>query len=275
MRTTEIPTATLNNGERMPFLGAGMYQVPPGSDAGRVAATALRLGYRHIDTAQAYRNESDVKEGLRASGVPREEVFITTKMSPSNAGFDRARASFFESLQRLGTDYIDLFLIHWPVHGARTASWKALEKLSSEGLCRSIGVSNYTIRHLRELEAEGSIVPAVNQVEFHPFLFQKELLEYCQSHRIQLEAYSPLARSERLTDPVIAQVARETGHSPAQVMLRWGMQHDVVVIPKSTHEVRLKENLESTGFELSSAQMHMLDSLDENYRTCWDPTDAP
>lgn len=269
------PLVSLNTGERMPVVGAGVYQVPPGVEARRVVQEALSIGYRHIDTAQAYRNEADVGRALKESGIPREEIFLTTKLSPSNAGAALARSSLIESLRKLETDYVDLYLIHWPVHGTRAASWKTMEALAKEGLCRSIGVSNYAVRHLQELEEVADTVPAVNQVEFHPFLYQRPLLEYCTSHHIQLEAYAPLARAERISDPAIAQVARETGHTPAQVMLRWGIQHGLVVIPKSMHETRLRENFDVFDFTLDRTQVQMLDSLHEEYRTCWDPTDAP
>ncbi len=273
--TPTIPSTKLNNGVKMPVVGAGMYQVPPGDTSRQVAATALRQGYRHLDTAQAYRNEADVGQALRDSGLSREDVFVTTKLSPRNAGFATTRASLQESLRRLQTSYADLFLIHWPVQGLRTESWKAMEGALSEGYCRAIGVSNYTIRHLQELEETAEVLPAVNQVEFHPFLYQKDLLQYCQKKGIQLEAYAPLSRGEKINHPVIQRIAHETRHTPAQVMLRWALQHELVVIPKSVHEERLMENLRSVEFRLDSVQMQALDTLPENLRTCWDPTDAP
>jgi diketogulonate reductase-like aldo/keto reductase len=263
----------LNNGLRMPVLGLGVYQSPPGAPTRGAVRAALEGGYRSIDTAALYGNERDVGEAIRGSGVPSEEVFVTTKLWNSDQGYESALEAFERSRAALGVEVVDLYLIHWPVPGKRLDSWKALLRLLAEGRCRAIGVSNYTVAHLEELRARSSVVPAVNQVEFHPFLFQRELLEYCESHGIQLEAWAPLSRGRRLQAPEIAVIARAHGKTPAQVLLRWGLQHRVVVIPKSVHPERIRENAQVADFALSPGEMRQLDALDAGVRTGWDPSD--
>lgn len=275
MKRVEVPMAKLNNGVKMPMIGLGMFEVPPGRSASDTALAGIEEGYVHIDTAQAYRNEGDVGEALKRSGVKREEIFITTKLSNKNQGYDSALSTFEDSLKRLGTSYVDLFILHWPVEKLRKESYRALEKLANDGKCRAIGVSNFTIRHLEDLLGSAGVVPAVNQVEFHPFLYQKELLEYCRRKGIQLEAYSPLVRGERINHPKISEVAKRNEITPAQVYLSWALHHGVVVIPKTTSRERMRENLESRNIELSESDMSVIDSLNENYHTCWDPTDIP
>jgi diketogulonate reductase-like aldo/keto reductase len=233
------------------------------------------VGYRHVDTASLYGNEEDVGRGVRGSGMPREEVFVTTKLWNSDHGYDSALSACERSLRRLGLGYIDLYLIHWPVPELRDETWRALVELQRRGSCRAIGVSNYTIRHLQELLDSSEVVPDVDQVEFNPFLYQEELLQFGESRRIQLEAYSPLTRAKKLRHPVILEVARRYSKSPAQVMIRWGLQHGLVVIPKSTRPERIKENSAVFDFEISSADTSRLDSLSEDLHTVWDPTDEP
>jgi diketogulonate reductase-like aldo/keto reductase len=236
---------------------------------------ALDAGYRHIDTAAFYANEREVGRALGASDIPRDEIFVTTKLWNSDHGFDRALQAFDDSIKNLGLDYVDLYLIHWPVEGLRTDSWRALETLLDEGKTRSIGVSNYTVRHLEELFAHCHTPPAVNQVEFHPFLYQRDLLEFCRSREICLEAYSPLTKGQKLGDERLVSLADKLGRSTAQILIRWAIQHDMVVIPKSADRRRIEENAAVFDFELSGEHMSYLNALNENLHITWDPTDAP
>jgi len=233
------------------------------------------VGYRHFDTASLYGNEEDVGRAVRESGVPREEVFITTKLWNDDQGYDSALRACDQSLRRLGLGYIDLYIIHWPVPELREESWKALVELQRRGACRAIGVSNYTIRHLEELLGGSDVVPDVDQVEFSPFLYQKELLDFCKGKKIQLEAYSPLTRGNMLRDPTVLDVARKYSRTPAQVMIRWSLQRGLVVIPKSIRPERIRENGQVFDFEVSGVDMARLDSLNEDLHTVWNPTDEP
>jgi len=268
-------TVTLNNNVQMPILGLGVYQTPPGRVTQNSVKFALKLGYRHVDTARIYGNEADVGEAVRESGILREDLFVTTKLWNSDQGYDSTLRACEASLKRLGLDYVDLYLVHFPVPDVRKESWRAMETLFKKGRCRAIGVSNFTIRHLEELTEESDVVPSVNQVEFHPFLYQKELLDYCQGKRIQVEAYSPLARGERFKQPRILSLAKKYSKTPAQLMIRWGIQHGVVVIPKSTREERIRENSQVFDFDISDDDMMSLDSLNEDLRLNWDPTSVP
>lgn len=264
---------TLNGGVRMPILGLGVWQTGAGAETRSAVRAALQAGYRHVDTARIYQNEADVGAALRESGVPREQVFVTTKLWNSDHGYDRTLRACDQSLARLGIAHVDLYLVHWPAPGRRE-TWRAMERLLAEGKARAIGVSNYTTRHLDELLGECSIAPAVDQVEFHPFLHQRELLEYCRAKKIQLEAYGPLVRGQRMDHPAIARVARRHGRTPAQVLVRWGIEHEIVTIPKSARPERIRENADVFGFALDAEDLAALDRLDEGYRTAWDPTDA-
>ena len=266
---------TLNSGVKMPWLGLGVYQSSAGQGTQKAVQAAFDYGYRLIDTARIYGNEKDVRTAVRQSGLPRDEVFVTTKLWNSDHGYDSTLRAFQESLRRLGLTYVDLYLIHWPQPGLRNETWKAMIKLLKEGKTRSIGVSNYTIEHLKELLRESDVVPDVNQVEFHPFLYQKDLLEFCQQKKIQLEAYSPLTRGQRLDDPVIKSIATRHSRTPAQILIRWCLQHKVVAIPKSSRKERILENSKVFDFDLRPEEVRQLDSLSEDMRTNWDPTNVP
>lgn len=265
---------SLNNGVQIPSLGLGVYQSPPGTITQNAVRVALQMGYRHVDTAAIYGNETDVGLAVKDRGVSREQVFVTTKLWNADQGYDSTIAACNNSLKKLGLKYLDLYLIHWPVPELRNESWKAMTALLKDGKARSVGVSNFTIDHLEELLATTDIVPAVNQVEFHPFLFQKKLLDYCNQKSIHLEAYAPLTRGEKLDHPVIKQTASKYSKSPAQVLIRWSLQHGLVVIPKSVKEERIRENSSVFDFEISESDMKKLDSLNEDFRTCWDPTEV-
>lgn len=274
MRLDIGSTVELNNGVRMPMLGLGVWRIPTGGKAKEAVLHAFAAGYRLIDTAMMYANEADVGAAFRESGLPRKDVFITTKLWKQHQGFERATRAFERSLKNLGLDYVDLYLIHWPGGGDRIGSWKAMEKLYEEGKCRAIGVSNFTTDHLDELLGKCRQVPSVNQVEFHPFLYQADLLRYCRGRGIQLEAYSPLTHAEKLHDPRLLTVAGRYHKTPAQVLIRWGLQHQVVEIPKSSHLERIQENADVFDFCLSEEDMSYLNRMSEGARVSWDPTDV-
>jgi methylglyoxal/glyoxal reductase len=259
--------AKLNNGVEIPRLGLGVYQSPPGEITLRAVRYALKIGYRHIDTAQLYGNEADVGRAVMESGINREEIFITTKVWNSFQGYDSTLQACEGSLRRLGLSYVDLYLIHWPVEGLSDETWRAMIKLWQQDKAQAIGVSNYSITQLKEVLKNTDVVPAVNQVEFHPFLYQQELLRFCRNNKIQLEAYSPLTRGNKLNYPTIAEVARKYNKTPAQILIRWSLQHDVIVIPKSIHEDRIQENSKVFDFQLEPEDMKTLDSLNENLHT--------
>ena len=265
----------LSDGHLIPQLGLGVWQISAGKTADVVLA-ALEAGYRHIDTASAYGNEESVGTAIRMSGIPRESIFVTTKLWNSDHG--NPERALDTSLRKLKMDYVDLYLIHFPVR-QRRQSWRALEALQRKGKTRSIGVSNFTIAHLRELLAESETVPAVNQVEFHPYLYQQDLLAFCQAKEIVIEAYSPLTHGERLKDPRLVAIAKKYSSSKtkstAQILIRWALQHGLAVIPKSSDRRRILENADVFDFEISEDDMRLLDSFNENLRTCWDPSDAP
>ena len=267
--------ADLNNGVRIPVLGLGVYQSPPGRTTQHAVEFALKIGYLHIDTARIYNNEGDVGKAVRESGLPREEVFVTTKLWNSDQGYESTLQACEASLRRLGLSYLDLYLIHFPVSLVREDSWRAMTTLLKQGKCRAVGVSNFTVQHLEELLRTTETVPAVNQVEFNPFLYQKELLDYCRRKGIQLEAYSPLTRGEKLADPRIKSLAAKYSKTAAQIMIRWSLQHGLVVIPKSVREERIRENGQVFDFDIAGKDMAVLDSLNEDLRENWDPTSVP
>lgn len=264
----------LLDGRDMPLFGLGVWQASPAETRFSVG-TALQEGYRLVDTAKLYGNEAEVGAAVRESGVPREEVWVTTKLWNADHGYDQALRAAAASHKALGLGPIDLYLIHYPVARKRLDSWRALRHLQEEGLVRSIGVSNFTVRHLEELIADSGVVPTVNQVEFHPFLYQKELLDYCRGKGILLQAYCPLTQGERLDHPAIVSVAKQLDRTPAQIMLRWGLQHGVSEIPKSVKAHRLHENAQLYGWEIPPDAMRVLDGLNENLRTSWDPSREP
>lgn len=268
-------TARLNDGAQIPRLGLGVFRSAAGGEARRAVLDALRIGYRHVDTARIYENEADVGAALRDSGVRREDVFVTTKLWNADQGYDSALRAFDESLRRLGLEWVDLYLLHWPVPGKRLESWRALERLAEEKRARSIGVSNFMPHHLDELLAHARIVPAVNQIEVHPFLQRREAREHCARHGILVEAYSPLTKGLRLDDPKLVAIAAGVGKTPAQVLVRWGLQHDLVVLPKSVKRARIAENAAAMDFALDTEAMGALDALEEGLVTAWNPETVP
>ncbi len=261
----------LNSGIEIPVFGFGTYQLTGEKRVKEAVTAALAKGYRLIDTAQMYGNEEYVGEAIRQSGIPREEVFITTKLDNNQHGYDKAKKSFDKSMNRLQLGYVDLFLIHWPIEGLRLESWKALVDIYNQGGAKAIGVSNYTIRHLTELFANSDTKPAVNQVEFNPFNFQDDLLSFCKKEGIRLQGYTPLSRANKFDNKTIQEISGKYSKSPAQVMLRWAVQHDVIPIPKSSHRERIKENAEIFDFNIEDRDMEKLNVLNENYRLAMDP----
>jgi len=253
----------LADGSRLPMLGLGVWQVPDGPACVNAVRWALELGYRHIDTAQAYGNEASVGRALRDSGIPRDEVFITTKFYPAHKD---PVAEAEQSLRRLGVDQVDLYIVHWPGGGPLWA-WPGMERARDRGLARSIGVSNYSARELQQVIAAGAMVPAVNQVQFSAVQYRRALLEACLRSGVVLEAYSPLGTGRHLSNKVVAEVATRVGRTPAQVLLRWCVQHGVPVIPKSTHRERISENARIFDFALSDEDMARLDALDRTRGT--------
>lgn len=262
----------LNDSNLMPVLGFGVYLIPPGVVTTSSVLEALNIGYRHIDTASIYKNEADVGKAIKASKLKRDDIFVTTKLWNSDQGYDSALQACDNSLKELQLDYLDLYLIHWPVYEKRIESWKALNKLKIDGKCRSIGVSNFMIHHLQELIDTTGIIPAVNQIEFSPFLYQKDLLEFCQKNNIIVESYSPLTAGKRLNEPVLLRMAEKYNKTVAQLLIRWNLQHNLVPLPKSITPERILENALVFDFNLTQDDMNLLDSLNENYRTCWDPS---
>ena len=249
----------LADGNEIPLLGLGVWQVDDGRECEQAVRWALELGYRHIDTAQAYGNEASVGRALRDSIVPREDVFMTTKFYP---GSKDPEAEAERSLERLGVDYVDLYIIHWP-QGGPTWAWPGMERTHARGYARSIGVSNFSVGELDELLSVAETRPVVNQVEFSPFAYRRRLLDACNEHEVALEAYSPLGTGRHLSDERVQRIAERVGRTPAQVLLRWCVQRDLIVIPKSTHRERIAENAETFDFALSDEDIAALDALDE------------
>jgi diketogulonate reductase-like aldo/keto reductase len=266
---------TLSNGKKMPWLGFGVFKMEDGTEVESAVRWALEAGYRSIDTASIYGNERGVGRAIKQSGISREAIFLTTKVWNSDQGYDATLSAFEESLKRLNTDYVDLYLIHWPVPNIYGETWKALERIYQYGRAKAIGVSNFLIHHLHALRNQCEIFPMVNQVEFHPFLVQPELLRFCMHNNIQLEAWSPLTRGRLLDNTVIEEIAARYNKTPAQVVLRWDIQHGVVTIPKSVQRERIIENAQIFDFELSEVDMDRLDRLDEGRRLGPDPDTFP
>ena len=266
------PAVALRDGRAIPQLGFGVYQIAPGDAARAALGAALAAGYRHVDTAAVYRNEADVGTAIRASGLASESLWVTTKLANADHGAATVRRAFEASLDRLGMDAVDLYLLHWP-HELRLESWRVLEELHAEGLARSIGVSNFLVHHLDELLASASVLPAVNQIELSPFLHRtrEDTLRRCAEEGIAIEAYSPLTKGRRLDDATVASIADEVGRTPAQVLIRWSLQRGFVVLPRSSNPARIVENAAVFDFTLDDAQMAVLDALDEGLTTGWDP----
>ena len=265
----------LNDGKSMPLFGIGVWRMEPGRETREAVTIALELGYIHIDTASMYKNEEDVGAAVQESSLPRENLFITSKVHTSEVGYDATLEAFERSLQKLKLSYIDLYLIHKPVEGFRQNTWKALEKLKKDGICRSIGVSNFSPRHLDEILEICEFIPAVNQIEMNPFLAQKTISEYCSSKNIHITGFCPLARTEKSKDPAIIDVANECGKTWAQVMIRWSLQKQITTIPKSVNPQRIRENSDVFDFELNEKQMQSLDDLDQGFRLRPDPMNLP
>jgi 2,5-diketo-D-gluconate reductase A len=272
VKVTAVPKIELHDGVEIPQFGFGVFQVPP-DDTRKVVEDALEAGYRHIDTAGAYRNEKGVGEALAASGIPREEVFVTTKLWNSQQGYDSALSGFEASLGRLGLDRVDLYLIHWPMptEDRFVDTWRAFERIHEEGGARTIGVSNFRIEDLERLESETSTRPTINQVELHPWLQQAELRRWQGEHGIATEAWSPLAKAWHLDDETIAPIAAAHGKTPAQAILRWHIQLGNIVFPKSVTPERIRENIDIFDFELTEAEMAAFEGLDSGERTGPDP----
>ncbi len=256
----------------VPEIGFGLWRNTDRAECINSIKTALVAGYRHFDTAQVYGNEAYVGEALTAAAGARPELFITTKIANANQDWDDLIPSFDQSLQNLQVDYVDLLLLHFPVTETRRPAWRRMEEVYKSGRAKAIGVSNYTIRHLEELLAECIIKPAVNQVELHVFLQQPELVKFCQARDIIVEAYSPLAHGQGLDNPILAKIAAKHHKNPAQIMIRWCIEMGAVPLPKSTHPGRIKSNLDVYDFQFDSEDLADLKSLDQNFRTCWDPT---
>ena len=264
-------TTTLANGVKMPWLGLGVYKVEDGQEVVDSVKYAIKAGYKSIDTAKIYENEEGVGQAIKESGVSREELFVTSKVWNADQGYDTTIQAFETSLNKLGLEYLDLYLIHWPVEGKYKDTWKALEKLYKDGKIRAIGVSNFQVHHLEDLIAGAEVKPMVNQIEFHPLLTQTEVREYCKKQEIQVEAWSPLAQGELLDNEVLTQIAEKHGKSTAQVILRWDLQNEVVTIPKSTKEHRIIQNADVFDFELNAEEVEKINALNQNQRVGTDP----
>ena len=271
---TAVPQIALNNGQSIPQLGFGVFQIEP-KDTFEAVSTAFQVGYRHIDTAEMYGNEKEVGEAVAKSGLDRADVFVTSKLANDAHRPDDARRAFDASLEALGFDYLDLFLIHWPLptkyDGDFVSTWQTLEEFYREGRARSIGVSNFQPHHLRRLHEVTEITPAVNQIEVHPFLTQDDVRSFCAAHQIAVEGWSPIGQGAVLDDPAIGSIAERVGKTPAQVVLRWHIQRGDIIFPKSVTPARINENFEIFDFELSDGDVAEISALNKNQRTGADP----
>lgn len=268
-------TTALHNGVKMPWFGLGVFKVEEGPELENAVKTAIKHGYRSIDTAAIYGNEEGVgrgiRQGLEEAGIGREELFVTSKVWNSDLGYESTLAAYETSLKKLGLDYLDLYLIHWPVEGKFKEAWRALETIYKEGRVKAIGVSNFHVHHLEELLHDAEVKPTVNQVEYHPRLTQKEIQKYCKLNGIQFEAWSPLMQGQLLDNPVLKEIADKYNKSIAQVILRWDLQNGVVTIPKSTKEHRIVENAAVFDFELTKEDVDKIEHLNQNHRVGPDP----
>lgn len=264
------PFTLLSNDIQMPLLGLGVYDMY-NATAEQAILDALEIGYRLIDTAALYKNETEVGAAISKSNIPRNEIFITTKVGDADHGYDETLRAFDTSLQKLQMDYVDLYLVHWPIKGKRKETWLALEKLYADKRVKAIGVANYLIPFLQELEIYASLVPMLDQVEFTPWLFQQDLLNYCNDKNIQLQSYSPITRGKKLDDPRLLPLCTKYDKTPAQVVLQWNIAHGISTIPKSSSKQRLQENFDSLSFNLSAQDVSFMDGFNENFRICDDP----
>ena len=263
--------AVLNNGVEMPWLGFGVFLSPPGDTTYRSVRIAIEEGYRHIDTAMIYENEQDVGKAIKDSGIPREEIFVTTKVWNSDQGYEKTLKAFDVSRKLLDMDLVDLYLVHWPVKGKYVETYKALETLYRDGKVRAIGVSNFLVHHLEDLLSQVEVNPVIDQVEWHPWLQLPDLYEFTRNHQIQLEAWGPLIQGQGANVPLFAEIGKKYNKSWAQVLIRWDLQREVVTIPKSNTPSRIKENTQVFDFELSSQDMAAINALDEHRRVADDP----
>lgn len=264
------PYTTLNNNIQMPLLGLGVYDMY-NAEAEAAIEHALHIGYRLIDTATLYRNEKEVGNAIRNSGVNRNEIFLTTKVANSEQGYDSTLKAFDKSLKALNQDYVDLYLVHWPIKGKRKDTWKALEKIYADKRARAIGVANYLVPFLKELETYATVIPVVDQIEFTPWLFAKDVLELCKQKNIQLQSYSPITRGKKFDDSKLQQLCKKYDKSPAQIILRWNIEHGVSAIPKSANPQRIEENFNIFDFSLSQEDVALIDGFNENFRICENP----
>lgn len=271
----KIPSLDLSDGNNIPQIGLGLWQVKDEVEFKTSFNAGIAAGYRHFDSAQAYDNEQFLGEAWHKSGLEREDLFITTKIAVQHFGYKKTKSSFEESLLKLQTEYVDLLLLHFPVTILRKNTWKAVEEIHAAGQAKSIGVSNYTIRHLEEMKDYAKVLPVVNQVELHVFLQQPELIKYCQDHDIVVEAYSPLVRGRGMDDETIVAVAKKHSKSPAQIMLRWCLEQNLVILPKSVTPSRIQENIDVFDFKLDKEDLQALAKLDNGMRTNWNPTHVP
>lgn len=266
-------TVTLNNNVKIPGFGLGVFKVEAGATTYDAVRTALKLGYRLIDTAAFYDNEEAVGRAIRDSGIPREEIFVTSKVWNDDQGYESTLQAFDTTMEKLDLEYLDLYLIHWPISGKFKATWRALEKIYQEGKVRAIGVSNFHVHHLEELLNDAEVKPVVNQIEYHPHLTQEDVLTFCKENGIQMQAWSPLKRGQIVTEEVIKEIADKHGKTPAQVVLRWDLQNGVITIPKSVKEYRMQENADIFDFELSAEEIKQLNDLNKNERIGSNPDD--
>lgn len=270
-----MPVIPINQKASIPQVGLGLWQITDPEQFRVAFDAAVAAGYRHFDSAQIYRNEQLLGEAWRASGLPREELFLTTKIHIASFGSKKTPKSFEKSLEKLQTEYVDLLLLHFPVTITRKKAWLELEKIKAAGKAKNIGVSNYTIRHLEDMKSYAHEMPAVNQVELHVLLQQPELVKYCENNGIIIEAYSPLAHGKGMDDPTLAEIAKKHSKSPAQIMLRWCVQSGFVTLPKSVTPDRIAANIDLFDFELDDDDLAKIKPLDRSLRTCWDPTHTP
>lgn len=264
-------TVLLDNGVDIPILGFGTYQSKAGNETQNAVRLALDYGYRHIDTAAIYGNENDVAKAIQDSKVDLNDLFITTKVWNADQGYDNTLKALDQSLLKLNMDYVDMYLVHWPQPGLRLDTWKAMMTIYEQGKARAIGISNYTEKHIDELLIDSPIVPGVNQIEMTPYLYQKELAEHCLKNRIQIESYSPLTQGKKINEPRLVALANKYGKTAGQMLIRWSIEHNFIVLPKSTNAERIKENAEVFDFSITKEDLDFMDSWDENFRVSWNP----